>query len=262
MEPKNLLNLRKDVLIPKTIAKTFVKRDPSQAQESSSARKYYYFTKRLIDFCAAFLALIFLLPAFAIIAIAIVIDSPGPVIFNQTRVGVKRAKKNNEYSWERFDFNCYKFRTMVHNADASLHQKYIKAYINADEAAMADCQGEQSQIKKLIHDPRITRVGCFLRKTSLDELPQFWNILKGDMSLVGPRPAIPYEVDMYNPWHFKRFEGMQGLTGLWQVTARSSADFDEMVKLDIDYLKNQSGWLDTIIVLKTPFVIMIQKGAH
>jgi lipopolysaccharide/colanic/teichoic acid biosynthesis glycosyltransferase len=197
-----------------------------------------------------------------VIGIAIIIDSPGPVIFVQERVGTKRIKKNEQYFWQQFYFNCYKFRTMVHNADPSLHQKYIQAYINADEEGMSNCQGEKSNVKKLIHDPRVTRLGCFLRKTSLDELPQFMNILKGDMSLVGPRPAIPYELEEYKPWHFQRLQGMQGLTGLWQVTARSSVDFDEMVRLDIEYLENQSAWLDIKIVLKTPYTILHCRGAH
>jgi lipopolysaccharide/colanic/teichoic acid biosynthesis glycosyltransferase len=113
----------------------------------------------------------------------------------------------------------------------------------------------------LIHDPRVTRVGKFLRKSSLDELPQLWNIFRGEMSLVGPRPAIPYEVEEYQRWHLRRLEAMSGLTGLWQVTARSSANFDEIIRLDIEYIENQSFLLDIKILLKTPFVVLRGKGA-
>jgi len=236
--------------------------DQIQARELERGRSFYFLLKRFIDFWVALLVPIFLLPVFVIISIAIVIDTPGPVFFRQERVGAKRIKRNNGFSWQHSIFTCFKFRTMIHNADSSLHQNFVEAFINADEEGMNECQGEKSQIKKLIHDPRITRVGQFLRKTSLDELPQFWNILKGDMSLVGPRPAIPYEVAVYKPWHFQRLQGMQGLTGLWQVTARCSADFDEMVSLDIEYLNTQSTWLDLKIILKTPFAVISGKGAH
>jgi lipopolysaccharide/colanic/teichoic acid biosynthesis glycosyltransferase len=190
------------------------------------------------------------------------LDSPGPIFFKQTRVGVKRIKSNGKYYWQPVHFVFFKFRTMVHNADPSLHQDYVKSFINDEKKGMTESQGEETYIKKLVHDPRITRVGRFLRKTSLDEIPQFLNILKGDMSLVGPRPAIPYEVAEYKPWHFQRLRGMQGLTGLWQVTARSSSDFDDMVRLDIEYLENQSIWSDLKIVLKTPYTVLSCKGAH
>jgi len=249
-------------MIPDSKADIYLEHDPAQTRELLNDRSAYFLFKRLIDFWVALLGLILLLPVFAIIILAIVIDSPGPVIFTQERVGSKRIKRNKKYFWQPIRFNFYKFRTMIPDADSSLHKNYVEAYINADEDGMTEYQGEHSQIKKLIHDPRVTRVGQFLRKTSLDELPQFWNVLKGDMSLVGPRPAIPYELAVYKPWHYLRLQGMQGLTGLWQVTARCSADFDEMVRLDMEYLENQSGWLDTKIVLKTPIVMISLKGAH
>jgi lipopolysaccharide/colanic/teichoic acid biosynthesis glycosyltransferase len=113
----------------------------------------------------------------------------------------------------------------------------------------------------LTEDPRVTRLGKFLRKSSIDELPQLWNVLRGDMSIVGPRPPIPYEVEMYKPWHRKRLMAKPGLTGLWQVTARSSADFDEMVRMDIWYIEHQSLWLDLRILLKTPLSVMSMEGA-
>jgi lipopolysaccharide/colanic/teichoic acid biosynthesis glycosyltransferase len=123
-------------------------------------------------------------------------------------------------------------------------------------------QGEATETRKLIHDPRIIRPGTLLRKLSIDELPQLWNVLLGDMSLVGPRPAIPYEVEVYQPWHLKRLQAQPGITGLQQVTARNTMDFDEQVKLDIEYVENQSLWLDLKIMFKTPFAVLLAKGAH
>ena len=249
-------------MIPEIKADITQEPEPIRAWELLRISNFYYLFKRFVDFWFSLLFMIILMPFFAIIWIAIIIDSPGPALFIQERVGAVPIKRNNRIHWQPFHFKCYKFRTMKHNADPSIHQNYVEAYINGDNDGMNKCQGEDPQIKKLTHDPRITRVGRILRKTSLDELPQFGNILKGDMSLVGPRPAIPYEVEMYKPWHCQRLQGMQGLTGLWQVTARSSADFDEMVRLDIEYLEEQSTWLDIKIVLKTPFVVILGKGAH
>ena len=240
----------------------FLENDMTKTRELSFISSSYYFLKRLVDFWVALLVLILLLPVFAIIAIAIVIDTRGPVFFIQERVGAKRIGRNHKFIWQQNRFACYKFRTMISNADPSLHENFVKAFIAGDEKGMIECQGGQNNIKKLTRDPRVTRVGHFLRKTSFDELPQFWNILKGEMSLVGPRPAIPYELDAYKPWHYLRLQGMQGLTGLWQVKARSSADFDEMVRLDIEYLEKQSAWLDFKIVLETPFAVISCKGAH
>jgi lipopolysaccharide/colanic/teichoic acid biosynthesis glycosyltransferase len=151
---------------------------------------------------------------------------------------------------------------MKTDADPSIHQAYVKALIENDEAKMSALQGAPSQPRKLVNDSRITRPGKFLRKSSLDELPQLWNVLLGDMSLVGPRPAIPYEVEMYKSWHLKRLEARPGLTGLQQIMARSTADFDQQVQLDIEYIDNQSLWLDVKIILKTPLVIISTTGAH
>jgi lipopolysaccharide/colanic/teichoic acid biosynthesis glycosyltransferase len=125
---------------------------------------------------------------------------------------------------------------------------------------MAALQGGDTEVRKLVNDPRVTRVGRFLRKISLDELPQLWNVLKGDMSLVGPRPPIPYEVQEYTPRQRRRLETIQGLTGWWQVTARSAAAFDKMVDLDIWYIEHQSFWLDLRILLSTPLVLVLGRG--
>jgi len=223
--------------------------------------RLYYLSKRVIDVIVSIIALILLSPLMLIIAALIRLDSPGPVIFTQKRVGSVRRKRNGRLCWKQTEFSFYKFRTMVDRADNSIHRAFIKALIKNDEQKIRSLLNSDTQIKKLVNDPRITRLGHILRRSSLDELPQFWNVLRGEMSLIGPRPAIPYEVEMYKPWYFRRFEAKPGLTGLWQIVARSSADFDEMVRLDIEYVDNQSFWLDLKIMLMTPVVILLHRGA-
>lgn len=231
-------------------------------ESESTERVLYLYEKRILDLVITIPLLIVLSPLFVLISILICLDSSGPPFFNQSRVGTKRRTHGEETVWETGSFTCYKFRTMVHEADPSLHQAYTRAFIRNDSRGMAAVQGEDTSTCKLVNDPRITRFGKLLRRTSLDELPQLVNVLSGDMSLVGPRPAIIYELEDYQAWHFSRFYATPGLTGLWQVTARSSADFDEMVKLDIDYIERQTLWLDLMIILKTPFVVLSTKGAH
>jgi len=227
----------------------------------AESRYLYYIEKRVLDIFISIIALIVLIPVIALAAIMIKLDSPGPIIFTQERVGSRRRIYNHRTYWQKVTFRCYKFRTMVSNADPSLHKSYIKALINNDCQGMSELQGENTNIRKLAHDPRITRIGKFLRKCSIDEIPQFINVIKGEMSLVGPRPAIHYEVDMYKPWHYRRLETQPGITGLWQVTARSTASFDEMINIDIQYIKQQSFWLDLLIILKTPLAVLSCKGA-
>jgi len=235
--------------------------DPLAINLISEDRLAYYASKRIIDIVVAGLALIFFSPLILIVAILIKLDSPGPIFFSQDRVGVRRRIYNKKIYYQRSTFRCYKFRTMVCNADSSLHKSYIKALINNDCEGMAALQGEDTKIRKLTHDPRVTRLGKILRKSSIDEIPQFFNVLKGEMSLVGPRPAIPYEVEMYKPWHYRRLETKPGITGLWQVTARCTADFDEIISLDIQYVDQQSFWLDLKILIKTPLAVLSCKGA-
>ena len=224
-------------------------------------RPVYYALKRALDVVLSILLLLVLGPLMLAIAIAIRLYSPGPVFFKQERVGAKRHAHNGQMFWEQTTFRCLKFRTMHVNADPSIHKAFVKALIKNDHAGMESIQGGKSKLRKLVHDDRITRPGKLLRRLSLDELPQLWNVLRGDMSLVGPRPAIPYEVDVYSPWHLRRLEAQPGITGLQQTTARSTADFDEQVQLDIRYVDNQSVWLDLAIMLKTPFVIISTTGA-
>jgi len=178
------------------------------------------------------------------IALLVKATSRGPVLFRQKRLGMFKR-----------EFQFLKFRSMYTGSDSRIHQEYVDSLIRNEV--------DGSGVYKIKDDPRITPLGRFLRKTSLDELPQFWNVLKGEMSLVGPRPPIPYEMEMYYPWHRRRvFEVKPGITGLWQVYGRSRTTFDQMVRLDIRYIREQSLWLDTKICLKTPFAMFSGKGAY
>jgi lipopolysaccharide/colanic/teichoic acid biosynthesis glycosyltransferase len=206
--------------------------------------------KRAIDLVGSVLLLILLSPLMAIIALAVKLGSPGPVLFRQTRVG-QRGKH----------FTFLKYRSMAVANDPSLHENYVKEFIRGTAAKNINEKGEG--VFKLTQDPRVTTVGRFLRRTSLDELPQFWNILRGEMSLIGPRPPIPYEVECYDLWHQRRvLELKPGLTGLWQISGRSRIGFDDMVRLDLQYARTWSPWLDAKILLQTPLAVFGADGAH
>lgn len=238
------------------------KYDPYAIRLVSEDRSTYYTLKRVIDFMLAFTFLLVFSPLMLLIALIIRMYSPGPVFFVQERVGAKRQVRGRYSYWQKVTFPCYKFRTMRIDADNFIHRAYIQALIENDQEQMDALQGQASNIRKLVKDPRITRPGKFLRKFSLDELPQFWNVLRGDMSLVGPRPAIPYEVELYEPWYLQRLEAQPGITGLQQVMARSSIDFNHQMKLDIQYIEQQSLWLDIKLIAKTPLIVFSAKGAH
>jgi len=216
-------------------------------------------TKRGVDLVLSAIALLLLLPFLLLLGLLIRLDSPGPVIYRQTRVGARRVAGR----WQRSDFTFFKLRTMRPDADPALHQAYVHALIHDDTAGMAALQGrdEAGGVHKLVHDPRITRIGRFLRKYSLDELPQFFNVLRGDMSLVGPRPAMPYEVADYQPWMLERLQAAPGITGLQQITARCTVDFAAQVRLDLAYIERQTLWLDMVILLKTPLAVLRAEGA-
>ena len=232
----------------------------------TQTKSLYFAAKRIMDFLIAFASLIFLLPLLAIVYIAIKIDdSKGSPIYTQERVTSKRVKQTDgTYIWKEVPFTIYKFRTMRSNCSSRIHQQFMKAYIEGDETTMAALQQEKANEEskfKLNGDPRITRVGKFLRKTSLDELPQLWNVMRGDMSMVGPRPPIPYEVEMYRPRHHQRFHTVPGITGYWQVKGRSSIGFEEMVDLDLEYIEKQSLWLDWKILLMTLPAVLLDREA-
>ena len=206
--------------------------------------------KRLMDVTGSLVLLVLLSPVFFIIAAAIKLTSRGPILFKQQRVGEHGTP-----------FTFLKFRSMYVNNDASKHKEYVRQLI-AGQAEKNPANGSKEGIFKLTNDPRITRVGSFLRRTSLDELPQFLNVLRGEMSLVGPRPPVPYEVEAYATWHRRRLlEAKPGITGLWQVQGRSRVGFDDMVRLDLQYARLSSPWLDVKILLQTPKAVIAGDGA-
>lgn len=199
--------------------------------------------KRAFDVIFSYTVLILGFPIFLILGLIVKLSSRGPVLFKQIRVGEKKRP-----------FVFYKFRTMYTNNNHDLHKEYVKELITNNKKA-----GKAYKIEK---DPRVTPIGRFLRRTSLDELPQFFNVLKGDMSVVGPRPPIPYELKYYKDWHFKRLEAKPGITGLWQVSGRTLLPFDEMVRLDIEYTRRRSFALDLYILIKTIPAMIAGKGAY
>lgn len=197
-----------------------------------------------MDILGSTLALVFLSPLFLAVAFAVKMSSPGPILFRQERLGQFGRP-----------FMFLKFRTMKVQNSSSIHEVYVRKLISG-----APMEGG---IFKIQNDPRVTRIGSFLRKASLDELPQFWNVLKGEMSLVGPRPPVPYEAEMYDLWHRRRFlSAKPGVTGLWQVTGRSRTTFAEMVRLDLRYVESCSPWLDLKILWQTPLAVLTGSGAY
>lgn len=205
--------------------------------------------KRAFDIVGSASLLLVLSPLLLLIALAVKVTSKGPILFRQRRVG--------QYGQE-FDF--LKFRSMFVNNDDSVHREFVQKFIAGNKSIG---NGKDKRVFKLTRDPRITSVGRILRRTSLDELPQFLNVLKGEMSLVGPRPPLPYEVERYQSWHRRRIlEAPPGITGLWQVSGRSRLSFDEMVRLDLQYIDRASLALDLQILLRTPFAVMSGDGAY
>jgi len=219
--------------------------------EKSSKGRLPIVVKRGIDVLGSALLLLALSPILAVIALAIKLTSKGPVIFEQERLGQFGAK-----------FKCLKFRTMYTNNDPEIHREYVQNFI-AGQAKATKSNGNEPAVYKLTNDPRVTAIGRILRKTSLDEFPQFWNVLRGEMSLVGPRPPVSYEFEMYDYWHRRRvLELKPGVTGLWQVNGRSRTCFDDMVRLDLRYSQTWSLWLDLKILLATPLAVVAGNGAH
>ncbi|MHB8754124.1 MAG: sugar transferase [Candidatus Acidiferrales bacterium] len=238
--------------------------NPSQGQDSSAAetpafypdlmrlhgaRRAAFALKRAMDIIGSGTAIIVLSPVFAAIAILVKLTSDGPVFFRQDRLGQFRRP-----------FAFLKFRSMHAKNDPQIHQEFMKRLISGEHNGHSG--GGPTPVYKMTNDPRVTRIGRFLRRTSLDELPQFINVLKGEMSLVGPRPPIPYEYEEYDIWHRRRvLEIKPGITGLWQVKGRSRVSFDDMVRLDLQYAQEWSLWLDIQILLKTPGAVLMGEGA-
>jgi len=206
--------------------------------------------KRCIDIMGSSAALLFLAPVFAVIALVIKLSSKGPALFKQERLG--QGGKT---------FTLLKFRTMRTDCDAKIHQQFVEQFIAGQ--TVGDAGQDSKPVFKIQNDSRLTPIGRFLRKTSLDELPQFCNVLLGDMSLVGPRPPIAYEFRAYEVWHRRRvLEIKPGITGLWQVEGRIRTRFHEMVRLDLKYARAWSIWLDLKILLQTPGAVLSGEGAH
>jgi lipopolysaccharide/colanic/teichoic acid biosynthesis glycosyltransferase len=214
-------------------------------QQKPHKKKTPILLKRSIDVVGSLIALIVLSWLFIFIAAVIKLTSPGPVFFRQKRIG---------QSGHQFTF--LKFRSMYVNSDPAIHKEYIQNLIQKNAS-------HSGGTFKIVNDPRITPIGRFLRKSSLDELPQFINVLVGEMSLVGPRPPIPYEFESYSLWHRRRIvEAKPGITGPWQVYGRSRTTFDEMVRMDLRYIRDQSIWLDLKLLIMTPFAVLSGNGAY
>jgi lipopolysaccharide/colanic/teichoic acid biosynthesis glycosyltransferase len=200
---------------------------------------------RALDVALSTLLLIVLAPVFVVLAAAIRLDSPGRVLYRQRRVGR-----------DLHPFTVNKFRTMHSGAGHETHRQFVIGLIAGQHSEDAE-----PNFFKMANDDRVTRVGRLLRKSSLDELPQLWNVLRGDMSLVGPRPPIPYEVEHYPPHWFDRFAVKPGMTGLWQVSGRSQLTLEEMIALDVEYARSQSLWLNLTILARTVPVVFVGRGA-
>ena len=211
-------------------------------------RTSYDAIKRGLDVVGSLTLLVMLSPLLLLIAALVKLSSHGPVFFRQVRIGQMMTP-----------FTMLKFRTMYSGTDHRVHHEFVRSFIKASGQVH---EPGKNGFFKLTNDSRVTPVGRLLRKTSLDELPQLWNVLRGDMSLVGPRPPLPYEFEQYEPWHRRRvLEAKPGITGLWQVDGRSRTTFDEMVRLDLRYARTRSLWTDIKILLATPAAVISGKGA-
>jgi exopolysaccharide biosynthesis polyprenyl glycosylphosphotransferase len=205
-------------------------------------------SKRVFDVAVATLCLLILSPLLAVVAVLIKLDSPGRIIYRQQRIGEHGRL-----------FDMLKFRSMRADADSSVHKAHVTRLI--EQNLTAEQLEENGETLKMQYDPRVTRVGKLIRKTSIDELPQLFNVLRGEMSLVGPRPPLPYEAELYQDWHKRRFEALPGITGWWQVKGRNRVSFDEMVRMDLYYAEHSSLWLDLRILLQTPWAVISGRGA-
>jgi exopolysaccharide production protein ExoY len=224
---------------------------------AARTRAEYLLMKRCADVVGAVILLVVLLPLLALIAMLIALDSSGHVFYRQERMGSRWRRVGDQIVWELEPFSVFKFRTMFVHADGALHKKHVEAFV---DGRLSPESRSNAQFK-LAGDPRVTRVGRILRRTSLDELPQLINVVKGQMSLVGPRPVPLYEVALYEEAHRERFAALPGITGLWQVNGRCDVSFEEMIRLDITYARMQSFWLDAKILFLTIPAVIGGRGA-
>ncbi len=217
--------------------------------------------KRFFDIVVVGVALLLLAPVMLPLALLIVLDSPGPAIFRQQRMTRRRGAAGRWAEWHVEPFTFYKFRSMYKDTDPAVHRELVRRLIDEKQSDAAPRDASEAPAAHQPCDARVTRMGRLLRKTSLDELPQLWNVLVGDMSLVGPRPPTVYEWEMYDSRQRQRLSVKPGLTGLWQVAGQSKTDYLEMIELDLYYAQHQSFWLDLTILVRTPLMVLFRKGA-
>ena len=223
----------------------------------------YYAAKRSLDILVATIAIVLMTPVFLAIVFAIKLDDRGPAFFAQERVRGRRARSGSGRTWYVQPFTMYKFRTMRAGADTALHREYMAAYVSGDQARLKALRPGRREWESYrpAADERVTRVGRVLRRLSLDELPQLWNVVRGDMSLVGPRPPIPYEVEMYRERHRLRLASRPGMTGWAQVRGRTSIGMEDTVRLDLEYIALRSFSLDLKILALTLPAVLKRRGA-
>lgn len=233
---------------------------PLTIAEQPQGQWLYLACKRLFDVSIAAVLLLVLAPVVVIIALLVVLDSPGPAIFRQKRVTRRRRVEGCSVTWHFEPFTFCKFRTMRKDTDPQAHRDLVRQLLHEVQGGTTGLDSDPAA-PTLADDPRITRMGRLLRKTSLDELPQLWNVLMGEMSLVGPRPPTLYEWEMYSPRQRQRLAVMPGITGLWQVNGRSKCDYQEMIELDLYYVEHRSFWLDLKIATQTPLMFVKRRCA-
>jgi exopolysaccharide biosynthesis polyprenyl glycosylphosphotransferase len=227
----------------------WVKGQPLVQLSAPSLRASQLALKRVFDLTASLAALTLFAPVMLLIAIAIRLDSPGPVFFRQERLGVGGRR-----------FFLWKFRTMFDGAPDTVHRELVTRMLRGDDQTTCHVGEDGRRVYKLTRDSRITRLGKWLRRASLDELPQFLNVVRGNMSLVGPRPPLPYEVDEYEGWELERLRVKPGITGLWQVSGRNQFSYRQMCELDLEYIRQWSLWMDLTILLRTIPVVITNAG--
>ena len=248
VDPRSDVSMRLYRYVGQTPGESEADEATSFLREVSKGDRVRSALKSGLDVAGSATLLLLVAPILLVIAALVKLFSPGPVFFRQVRVG--------EYGKP---FTMFKFRTMRVNNDATIHKEFVSQLIKGTVPGSGNTTASPFKIS---HDPRVTPIGRLLRKTSLDELPQLWNVLRGEMSLVGPRPPLCYEVEQYKSWHYRRvLEAKPGITGLWQVSGRSRTTFEDMVRLDLRYAKNSSAWMDIKILLATPRAVISGKGA-
>lgn len=215
-------------------------------------KRFYETVKRIQDFTMALMAIVLLSPLWLLFAVVIKLTSPGPVIYKQKEALGRYGRR----------ITMYKFRTMYTHMDNAHHKEAIAKFVQGEHLDTIQKDGKNLRVYKITRDPRVTSVGRFLRKSGLDEIPQLVNVLRGELSIVGPRPPLVYEYEHYTKEHSRRLEVLPGITGLYQVTARSQVPFEKMVEIDMDYIRRRSYWLDLKIILMTPWVLVTGMGAY